>query len=108
MASWLTDILAKSLLPSEYRCLNWPENDRLLRADAQDQQEALQFLENAAAQNFGEYVRQLSEVLHSTDADDSIRQQAGLQLKNALDARDHALLVGNTALALAFSSSSLL
>ena len=83
----LSEILEKTLSSSEFS--NVATSPFI--ADPQDQAAALGFLENGASVNFAEFTRQLSAVLR-TSANEPVRQAAGLQLKNALVAKDVKLL----------------
>uniref|UniRef100_A0A914D9W3 Importin N-terminal domain-containing protein n=1 Tax=Acrobeloides nanus TaxID=290746 RepID=A0A914D9W3_9BILA len=53
-----------------------------------DQTAALEFLKQAATNNFPEFLKQLSVVLASTETVHYVRQAAGLQLKNVLVAKE--------------------
>ncbi|KAF5376143.1 hypothetical protein D9615_007702 [Tricholomella constricta] len=61
-----------------------------LSADANTRQDATQKLENAARDNYPEYMLMLSSVLLEENNPIHVRNAAGLALKNALSARDSA------------------
>uniref|UniRef100_A0A1I7ZA47 Importin N-terminal domain-containing protein n=1 Tax=Steinernema glaseri TaxID=37863 RepID=A0A1I7ZA47_9BILA len=63
--------------------------EKTISQNPSDQQLALDFLKQAGETNFPEFVRQLSLCLRA-NAVDFIRQAAGLQLKNALVAKEDA------------------
>ncbi|XP_057303593.1 importin subunit beta-1-like [Hydractinia symbiolongicarpus] len=57
--------------------------------DQNELQAALKFLEEAAAQNFPQFLSALSSLLANTSESPVVRQAAGIQLKNCLVAKDH-------------------
>uniref|UniRef100_A0A7E4VNR2 Importin N-terminal domain-containing protein n=1 Tax=Panagrellus redivivus TaxID=6233 RepID=A0A7E4VNR2_PANRE len=67
----------------------------VISQDANEQRQALDFLQQAAEQNYAEFARQLSEVLAASEAADHVRQAAGLQLKNILFAKEAATAESN-------------
>jgi len=52
---------------------------------------AQSYLEQAAANNFVDFLRSLSDILQNVNNNTVVRQAAGLQLKNALTSKDNSL-----------------
>uniref|UniRef100_A0A1I7S7A1 Importin N-terminal domain-containing protein n=1 Tax=Bursaphelenchus xylophilus TaxID=6326 RepID=A0A1I7S7A1_BURXY len=61
---------------------------RTISADPNDQQRAISYIDQACAQNYPEFLRQLASILAATENVAFVRQAAGLQLKNTLVANE--------------------
>ncbi|XP_021959205.1 importin subunit beta-1 isoform X2 [Folsomia candida] len=68
-----------------------PFLEKTVSPDQNELTSAQQFLEQAAATNFPEYVRTLSEVLATVGHSSVARMASGLQLKNLLTSKDSAM-----------------
>uniref|UniRef100_A0A915ELT2 Importin N-terminal domain-containing protein n=1 Tax=Ditylenchus dipsaci TaxID=166011 RepID=A0A915ELT2_9BILA len=66
--------------------------ERTISQNPADQQNALEFLRQACAAHYPEFVRELVTVLSNTEAVAYVRQAAGLQLKNTLVAKEAELI----------------
>ncbi|CAI4225736.1 unnamed protein product [Auanema sp. JU1783] len=62
--------------------------DKTLSQNPEDQKRALEFLNNASAQDFPTFVKELSFILKAPQVNNFIRKAAGLQLKNVLSAKE--------------------
>ncbi|KAK4336955.1 hypothetical protein RND71_043527 [Anisodus tanguticus] len=66
---------------------------KTISPDHNELEAAQHFLEQAAANNFVEYLRSLSDVLQNVNNNMIVRTAAGLQLKNSLTSKDNALKI---------------
>uniref|UniRef100_A0A915I8F4 Importin N-terminal domain-containing protein n=1 Tax=Romanomermis culicivorax TaxID=13658 RepID=A0A915I8F4_ROMCU len=65
--------------------------EKTVSADPKDQQVALDYLKQALESNFAEFLKHLTEILAQTGQKPTVRQAAGLQLKNVLVTKDEKL-----------------